>query len=106
MNEALAVRFSDFDLSERCLILELDAVARVFNEGAESGRFNALCWMAVIVSSFPPGFAQEQAEDKLAGFIARLPLTGDQLQRIRAYRSDGLGGQDAEPAHPSLRRWP
>ena len=96
----------NFEWSTEGLTREIASAEQVFATGSPRTRLSALCWMAVIVSSFPPGFAQEQAEDKLAGFIARLPLTGDQLQRIRAYRSDGLGGQDAEPAQPSLRRWP
>jgi hypothetical protein len=94
------VRLPDYDISEQALMRELDALARLFQQADGPGRFNVLCWMAVIVSAFPPGAVQDQAEDRLSGFIACLRLDAAQLQKVRLFREDGLGARPGGPVRP------
>ena len=72
-------------------------------------RFTSLCLMAVVVARYPPGDAQDAAEDRLAAAIARCELGHDDIDIIRRFRRDGLKADMEQPKlsrkiAPSLRR--
>lgn len=72
-------------------------------------RFTSLCLMAVIVAQYPPGDAQDEAEDRLSAAMARSSLEYDDLAVIRRFRRDGLGADTrrlslGRGVEPRLRR--
>jgi hypothetical protein len=96
-------------MSEAELDLALSVTERGFHTSPPSTRFTSLCLMAVIVARYPPGDAQDAAEDRLAAAIARCDLEHDEMDVIRRFRRGGLkAGMKRlslnEQAEPSLRK--
>jgi hypothetical protein len=95
--------------SEADLNFALSVAERSFDDAPAQVRFTSLCLMAVIVSRYSPGDAQDLAEDRLSAALSRISPSPDDLDVIRRFRADGLsaGGYASERhgmARPTLKR--
>jgi hypothetical protein len=80
-------------LPEDDLDFALAAVQRSFVHEHAGRRFAALCLMAVIVSRYPLGDLQDEAEDWLSACIGDFAPTSDELQMVRHFRAHGIDGE-------------
>jgi hypothetical protein len=85
------------------LLRELSSIEQVFETGTPPARLSALCWMAAVVASLPPGLEQEHAEDRLSALIAQAGLEQEALRDVLAFRRHGIFAAPW-PSTPTLRR--
>lgn len=85
------------------LLRELSAIEQVFADGNRAVRLSALCWMAAVVASLPPGSGQDAAEDRLSALIAEAALEPQALCDVLAFRRQGMLATPW-PTTPTLRR--
>lgn len=72
------------------LLREMEAIEQVFAHGSRTVRLSALCWLASVVASMPPGEAQDRAEDRLSALIAEASLAPEALRDVLAFRRQGI----------------
>lgn len=90
-------------ISEAELDFALSVTERSVRTAQGAARFTSLCLMAVIVSRYPPGSAQDQAEDKLCSALGRIAMSSNDLHVIRRFRYEGLHGEARAVGAPQSR---
>ncbi|MDJ0387811.1 hypothetical protein QMO56_06770 [Roseomonas sp. E05] len=84
------MRYSELGGSEAELDYAMGVAERGFAAEPPAAQFTTLCLMAVIVSRYPPGPCQEEAEDRLCGLLGQVSLTPEELAMLRRFRAQGL----------------
>jgi len=84
------MRYSEQAGTEAELDYAMGFAERGFAAEPPEARLTTLCLMAVIVSRYPPGPWQEEAEDRLAALLGQASLSPEELSILRQFRAHGL----------------